>query len=93
MPEIKWPMPQAFIAVFLVVALVGLAFALLVVPTPESDIFKTLVGGLMTVGFATVVSYYFGSSAGSKAKEDAIINQLPPPAPPPANGHGNDTLK
>lgn len=65
---------QSFIAIVLVVAMIALTFAMLFVKAPDSDVFKMLSGGLMTVGFATIIGFYFGSSAGSKAKDDTIQN-------------------
>ena len=56
---------RSAIALSLVAAMIGMAFVLVFRPSvPDSDVFKMLVGGLMTVGFATIISFYFGSSAG-----------------------------
>lgn len=67
---------RSAIALALVAAMIGMAFVLVFRPTvPDSDVFKMLIGGLMTVGFATIISFYFGSSAGSKAKDDTL-NQI-----------------
>lgn len=79
-----WPDPQSFIAVVLVLAMVTLVFVLVLRGTvPESDMLKMVVGGLMTTGFATIISFYFGSSKGSKEKDDALIVKAttPPDAP------------
>lgn len=62
------------IALLLVVAVVALTFVL-AFRDPGGDMFKFMVGGLMTTGFAAIVGFYFGSSAGSKAKDDALINR------------------
>lgn len=79
-----WPDPQSFIAVVLVLAMVTLVFVLVLRGTvPESDMLKMVVGGLMTTGFATIISFYFGSSKGSDKKDDALISKAstPPDAP------------
>jgi len=81
-----WPDPQSFIAVVLVLAMVTLVFVLVMRGSvPESDMLKMVVGGLMTTGFATIISFYFGSSKGSKEKDDALINKAttPPEVPKP----------
>ena len=53
-----------------------LAFVLAFRPNvPDSDIFKVLIGGFMTVGFASIINFYFGSSSGSKSKDDTL-NQI-----------------
>ena len=78
-----WPDPQSFIAVVLVLAMVTLVFVLVMRGSvPESDMLKMVVGGLMTTGFATIISFYFGSSKGSKEKDDALIDKATNPTPP-----------
>lgn len=62
----------SFIAIALVVSVIVLAFVL-AFRDPSGDMFKFMVGGLMTTGFAAIVGFYFGSSTGSKAKDDALI--------------------
>lgn len=74
-------MPGA-IAIVLILAVVGLA-VMLALRDPGGDMFKFMVGGLMTVGFSSIVSFYFGSSAGSKDKDNAIIGQMAPAKNPP----------
>jgi hypothetical protein len=83
---------RSAIAVALVIAMIGMAFVLVFRPNvPDSDVFKILIGGLMTVGFASIINFYFGSSSGSKSKDDTL-NQIaagaasaPPAAPTPAS--------
>ena len=41
------------------------------VPTQNNDILTIAIGALIT-GFATVVSYFYGSSAGSAAKNEML---------------------
>lgn len=65
---------RSAIAMVLIIAMVAMAF-LLAIRNPDSDIFKMLMGGLVTVGFASVIGFYFGSSSGSKAKDDTL-NQI-----------------
>lgn len=74
-------MPGA-IAIVLIVAVVVLA-VMLAFRDPGGDMFKFMVGGLMTVGFSSIVAFYFGSSAGSKDKDNAIIGQMAPAKNPP----------
>ena len=78
---------RSFIAIFVTVAVVLLAFVLVFTPVADSnDVAKMLIGGLMTVGFATIVNFFFGSSHSSQAKDDTIAKMSgagPPPSPPP----------
>jgi hypothetical protein len=51
------------------------------IPIENKDLLNLVVGALIG-SFATVVGYFFGSSAGSAAKNDIIANQnttLPTP--------------
>jgi hypothetical protein len=59
----------------------------------QQSLINILIGAL-TAGFSTVLGYYFGSSAGSRNKDQAIVNlssdaaespsvPLPPVTPPP----------
>lgn len=59
------------IALSLVGSMIAMAFVL-AIRSPDSDIFKMLMGGLVTVGFASIIGFYFGSSSGSKAKDDTL---------------------
>jgi len=69
-----WPAPQALIAIMLVVAMIALVFVLALrkEPTQDSDLLKIVVGGLMTVGFASIINFYFGSSKESATKGDTL---------------------
>src|ERR1700683_80271 len=60
----------SIIAITLVAALVVLTFVLVFHNIPEgvSDVFKLLVGSLLTLA-GTIVTFYFGSSSGSKDKD------------------------
>lgn len=81
-----FPDMPGVIALIMVAAVVILAF-MLAVRDPGGDMFKFMVGGLMTVGFASIMAFYYGSSSGSKDKDNAIIGQMAPaknpPNPPP----------
>jgi hypothetical protein len=68
----KFPDTPSFLAVVLVISIVGLVFMLAVMGQSNTDTFKILVGGLMTVGFTNIVGFYFGSSSSSKAKDETI---------------------
>ena len=70
--KLGFPDTQSFLAIALIVAVVALMFVLVLTGKTETDTFKIMVGGLMTVGFASVIGFYFGSSAGSKTKDDTI---------------------
>lgn len=79
-----WPSTQTVIAIILTISMVAVTFTLIVIKEPPaSDMVKMLVGGLMTVGFSSIISFYFGSSAGSKDKDNAIIGQMAPAKNPP----------
>lgn len=62
---------RGLIAFTLVLCVMALAF-LLAVTAPTSQTFNILLGGIMTVGFASVVQWYFGSSSGSAMKGEAL---------------------
>jgi hypothetical protein len=68
----KFPDTPSFLAIVLVISIVSLVFMLALLGRSDSDVFKILVGGLMTVGFTNIVGFYFGSSASSKTKDDTI---------------------
>ncbi len=64
---------QQYIAGLLVTAVVVLMFVLVFHPIKDADdITKMLIGGVMTVGFATIIGFYFGSSKGSKDKDNTL---------------------
>jgi hypothetical protein len=62
----------SIIAITLIAALVALTFVLVFHTIPEgtSDVFKLLVGSLLTLA-GTIVTFFFGSSSGSKDKDVA----------------------
>jgi hypothetical protein len=68
-------MTANILALLLTLSIVGLIALLAFLGKTDTDTFKILVGGLMTVGFTNVIGFYFGSSAGSKSK-DEVINSL-----------------
>jgi hypothetical protein len=63
-----------FLAIMLVIAMIGLLFVLTLRPTaiPDTPVTNIVIGGFMTVGFSAVIQFYFGSSKGSVAKDDTI---------------------
>lgn len=80
---IKWiPDRRTVNSTLIVSALVMCIFTLVFRPIPEaadSDILKMLVGALITLA-TNVVSFDFGSSAGSERKQatiDSMINPQP----------------
>lgn len=76
-----WPDTQSIIAVSLVGSLLVIAFLLIL---KDHKLSEVVIGGLMTVGFATIIAYYFGSSKGSKEKDDTITQMALTPTPPAA---------
>lgn len=72
-----------FIAVMLTAALIALTF-LLAVRAPESDVFKMLVGAMLSTGFASAIGWYFNSSKSSDKKDEIIAAAVPPQPPPPS---------
>jgi hypothetical protein len=68
-----WPDTKSMLAFLVVASNIAIAFVLIYRPgAAESDTLKVLIGGLMTVGFATIISYYFGSSQESTSKGQTI---------------------
>ncbi len=70
--KLSFPDTQSFLAIALITAVVALIFVMALTGKTETDTFKIMVGGLMTVGFSNVIGFYFGSSQGSKTKDDTI---------------------
>jgi hypothetical protein len=64
---------RGLIAFVLILCVMALAF-LLAIRSPESQTFNILLGGIMTVGFASVIQWYYGSSSGSAMKDEALAN-------------------
>lgn len=88
-PNSRFPDTQSFVAISLIMSIIGLAYTLVFTGKADTDMFKIMVGGLMTVGFANVIGYYFGSSSGSKEKDTAmsgVVERLTPVATSPTNG-------
>jgi len=56
------------IAIILIVSLVALTFMLVFHSVPDSDVFKMLAGGLLTMA-VMITQFDFGSSSGSKDKD------------------------
>lgn len=70
-----WYIPETrdFIATLLIIATVVVIVVLIFHPiATDNQLLNVMLGGLMTVGFANVITYYFGSSSGSKDKDDTI---------------------
>jgi succinate-acetate transporter protein len=66
-PDIK-----AFIAIMVIFAVIAIAFTLIFSPNVmDNDMLKMVVGALVT-NFAGIAHFYFGSSTGSKDKDDTI---------------------
>lgn len=63
---------KSAIAMTVVAGLLTVLFFLIFVPVPESDAFKMLLSSMMTVGFATIMNYFFGSSDSSGAKDKTL---------------------
>jgi len=65
-------MMRNIIALLVVLGMIGLAGASFVLPIPESDIAKVIITAYVTGGFVTIIGYFFGSSSGSKDKDDTL---------------------
>lgn len=73
----------ALTSFFLLIGLIVIT-AFYEVPEGSIQVFYVLVSTVQAVIFA-IVGYYFGSSLGSKNKEQIMATRLPPPAPPPTH--------
>jgi hypothetical protein len=62
----------SLIAATLVGAIVVLPYVMIATGKTDTDVFKVLVGALISVGLTNVVGFYFGSSASSKVKDETI---------------------
>lgn len=63
------------IAITLIVAVVALMFVLVFHGVPDSNVFNLVVGSMLTLA-GTIVTFYFGSSSGSKDKDKASADTL-----------------
>lgn len=65
---------QSYLAFLLSSATVGLIFLLVLRGGLQSadDVTKTAIGAMLTVGFATIIQFYFGSSQKEGKKDDAM---------------------
>ena len=82
------PEVRDIIGLFVISAMIGMLFVLLLRPitVPDNQMTNMLIGGFMTASTA-VIQFYFGSSKQSAAKDDTISNMAtaaaePAPAPP-----------
>lgn len=66
-PDIK-----AFLAIVITMAMIAFVFVLVFNPTTMDDKMLTMAAGGLVVNFATIMGFYFGSSTGSKDKDDTI---------------------
>jgi hypothetical protein len=66
------------LALLSVVAVLVAFFALLFieVPEPNRDMVNIILGAVVTVGFGSVYSFYFGSSRGSEQKTAALATSV-----------------
>lgn len=66
------PDTKAVIAILVILCTIGIAIVLLMHPVlTDSPMLNIVVGGWIAYG-TTVIQYYFGSSQGSKVKDDAL---------------------
>jgi hypothetical protein len=82
---LAWALVICFI---LIVVIFGVFSALGELPEPVLDVFKQVVTALINV-LMVVVGYFFGSSTGTKSKDDALNNIATQMA---ANGAANGTV-
>lgn len=81
-----WPEIQPFLAILLVVGLLVIAMKL-VWTQPDADMTKIVMGALLTVGFASVIAFYFGSNRENEKRGDTItrIAMEPGASTPPSS--------
>jgi len=63
------------LAIIVIVGFFALLFSLLFLTVPETN--KSLldiITGVLTASVGSIIGYYFGSSIGSKSKDDTINN-------------------
>ncbi len=68
-----------------VIAFVAAVFTWMLVPpetTAENQTVLNMLLGALIASFTTVIAFDFGSSSGSKAKDDALIDASKTPPPP-----------
>ena len=73
---------QAILAVVVVTAFITLVAIWMVAPPRGDQATMALVNALVMVvgsGFMSVLNYYFGSSSGSRDKDETISRMAPPP--------------
>ena len=85
-PKPFWmPDTQGFLAIAIIVVVSFIAFALLGSSIKFDDkvagAFMTLLG-VLTACLKDVYSFFFGSSSGSKSKDDAMVKLATDPQPP-----------
>ena len=73
MDEKKLPI-SALLAVMITLGCFGLVFEIVRRVQLSPEVVAEVLGSLLT-GFAGVVGYYFGSSAGSRAKTDLLAQK------------------
>jgi uncharacterized membrane protein YeaQ/YmgE (transglycosylase-associated protein family) len=65
---------QTIIAFLIVLGFLGVVGAWFVFPVKgDAGLFNLLLG-MLGSGFGTIIQYFFGSSSGSKAKDETISN-------------------
>jgi hypothetical protein len=69
---------QMFLAVVIILSAVAVLFRILMYPIPpeNKDLANIVIGIIIGTGFGSVVSYYFGSSIGSRNKETTLDNTI-----------------
>lgn len=72
MSKLSFPDTQSILAITLAVGFVALIFFLAVSGKSDTDVFKILAGAFSGTGFAGIIGFYFGSSQGSKSKDDTL---------------------
>lgn len=82
MEEKQSPPPIDRLALLFVVGLFAITAALFVVEPPESNVsvLNLIVGAILGI-VGTIAAYRWGSSEGSKTKQDAMIAELSPRRP------------
>jgi hypothetical protein len=89
------PDVRSTLALIVVASSLTLVFVMLFVDIKDNKLIDMAVGIILSGGFTTIVNFFFGSSAGSKDKDDIIgkVALGPPPTPSQQPPPSNETPK
>lgn len=75
---------RTIIALAVILGFYGLIAAYFAFPLKGDAATFNLLAGAAIAATSGVLGYYFGSSTGSKAKDDALVAKATEPTPPPS---------